>query len=84
MTPFEWYALEALADTDHMKRAAPSSVGYKLWEQSPTETRKRNPSRQGLALFAGRFLRALHKAGYVSEYNGWCITQAGRDALNNK
>lgn len=82
LSPFEHHALEALAHTGRGKETRPSAVGYVLWEKSDPETRKSNPSAQGLALFGGKFLRALAKAGLAHQYHGWMITPAGRDELS--
>ena len=55
-----------------------SAVGHLLWEQSDPLTRKRNPSPQGLALLAGRFLGRLSKRLLVApQRRGWAITTAG-------
>jgi hypothetical protein len=41
-----------------------SAVGFKLFE-GESDTRKRNPSPQGMALAAGRFIHKLEKHGLV-------------------
>lgn len=81
LTPYERKALEFLGEHQTHGKYPPSVVGYALWEQSDPETRKRNPSPQGMALFASKFLRTLREAGLASSYKGWSITRAGLDLL---
>lgn len=78
LTPYERKTLEVLRDNGPTMRA--SAVGELLFSE-PQENRKPHPSPQGWALAAGRFLRPLMKAGLVSQYQGWSITQRGRDAI---
>lgn len=81
LTTFERHALMALAETARGDGMRPSAVGHVIWEKCDPETRKRNPSPQGLALFAGKFLHRLCEAKLVTSYNGYTITAAGRAAL---
>jgi len=82
LTAFERYALEALRHTKHLhNELPPSAVGQALWEKSNPETRKARPSQQGLALLAGKFLRALSKAQLAHQRGGWYITDSGRQLL---
>lgn len=80
-TPFELHALHELRDTGYGKASRPSAIGYMLWQKSDPETRKRNPSPQGLALFGGKFLRGLVSAGLAGWHDGYYITQKGRELL---
>lgn len=83
LSKFERHALEALRGTDYRKTLPPSAVGYTVWEKCDPETRKRNPSPQGLALFASKFLRALANQKLAHQYHGWYITAAGLVELNH-
>lgn len=81
LSDFDIKALEVLAKHEAGGASYPSAVGHVLWEGCDPATRKRNPSPQGLALFASKFLRHLRQAGLASSYNGWSITTAGRELL---
>lgn len=81
LTPYERNALAFLGKHQAHGKYPPSVVGYALWELSDPETRKRNPSPQGMALFASKFLRTLREAGLASSYKGWSITGPGLDLL---
>lgn len=84
LTDFEHRTLQTLADTGWDRRLPPSAIGYMLWEQCDPATRKRNPSPQGLALFASKFLRVLAKRSYAHQHDGWYITGQGRAALKER
>jgi len=81
MNTFERKTLEILKDCGLNARMMPSEVGYRLWEHCDPETRKKNPSPQGMALFAGRFLSPLRDARLISSYKGWSILPAGIEVL---
>lgn len=76
LTEFERKTLELLSDG---RRWQTSIVGYELFKDRP-KTRA-NPSPQGMALAAGRFLGPLMRRGFVHSYNGWHITKEGKEAL---
>lgn len=81
LTEFERKALEVLRDAG-ARGARASAVGFVLWEKCDPETRKKNPSPQGMALFAGRFLGELSQRNLIYPGNeGWAINAAGRAAL---
>lgn len=86
MNQSEMRVLRFLAEVDHGDRQGvrSSSIGYHLWEFADVETRKRNPSPQGLALLAGRFIHTLYKKKLIMSGRGgygYLITQIGRKAL---
>lgn len=81
LTAFERRALEVLARLEPGQTTYPSAVGFALQEHCDPATRKPNPAPQGMALFAGKFLRVLRKHGLASQYQGWSITAAGRKLL---
>lgn len=81
LTPFERKTLQVLAKLPSRETLAPSQVGFALQEFCDSADCKPNPSPQGMALFAGRFLSPLRGRGLVSSYKGWSITPAGRQAL---
>jgi hypothetical protein len=63
-----------------------SIIGMAIWETSDPETRKRNPSPQGLALLASKPIYHLENAQLVRYHSenydrGHFITEAGRVAL---
>ena len=63
-----------------------SSIGYHILDVVPGSVdRKRNPSPQGVALFAGRFVRTLSVRDLAyPDKNGWSISNKGRDHLANR
>ena len=81
LTPYELKALEFLGEHQASGKYPPSIIGFALWKDSDPATRKRNPSPQGMALFASKFLRTLREAGLASAYKGWSITRSGLDFL---
>lgn len=83
LSPFEQKTLVLLQRERDAGRGPiyTSAVGYSLWEQCDPAVRKKNPSPQGLALFAGRFLGTLSRKRLVSPHNGWSILPKGSEAL---
>lgn len=73
----------ALVYLDKHGPAPLSAVGYSILDAVPPSTdRKARPSPQGVALFAGRFVRALTKRNLAGQAKfGWCITREGRAYL---
>lgn len=83
LTDFERKTLEILQKKGPISYT--SGVGFLLLEATAGmegSYRKQNPSPQGVALFAGRFLGKLRRRGLVGEYKGWHITDAGRKVLS--
>jgi hypothetical protein len=78
LTEYERKALAIIRD--HGPYRVLSAVGYKLFE-GEKEGRKRNPSPQGMALAAGRFLRPLDKQGLIFRHPEIRISHAGRELL---
>lgn len=79
VSEYERKALELLRD--HGPYPYLSGLGYQLFD-GETDTRKRNPSPQGMALAAGRFTRALEKKGLAGQGSGGrFITARGREVL---
>lgn len=79
LTPYQRKTLEVVRDNGPLHT---SGVGYLLFADEQAN-RKKNPSPQGMALAAGRYLGPLHRLGLVSGYQGWRITDLGRTALED-
>lgn len=80
LTHYERKALTVLRD--HGPFGYPSAIGYKLFEGEPEKgVRKPNPSPQGMALAAGRFLYKLEKRGLIYRHNDIAINAKGRALL---
>jgi ribosomal protein S19E (S16A) len=79
LTPFERRALEIVRDIGPVRNI--SAIGFKLFE-GEQDNRKRNPSPQGMALAAGRFMYPLEKKGLIGHgREGRYITPAGLEVL---
>jgi len=64
----------------------PSAVGFLLHEKIEGD-KKPNPSPQGMALFAGKFLSSLRSKDLADNYRSWRITSEGSaylEYLENK
>jgi hypothetical protein len=79
LTDFERRTLEILREHGPIRNT--SQVGFLLLETTSGGERKANPSPQGVALFAGRFLGPLQRRGLAWGCKGWSITEKGRRAL---
>ena len=78
LSPMELRTLQTLRDKGPFPN--PSAVGFILHE-SIEGPKKPNPSPQGMALFAGKFLSALRNHGLASSYQSWSINQQGKQHL---
>jgi hypothetical protein len=79
LTAYERKALQVIRD--HGPYPYLSGLGYKMFEEE-AEGRKANPSPQGMALAAGRFVNALEKKRLIYRgEDGVQILQAGRVVL---
>lgn len=79
LTEFERLTLEILRDSPEPMIS--SQVGYALFE-GEKENRKKNPTPQGMALAAGRFLGPLSRRGLIhSGLRGWSLSAKGKEAL---
>lgn len=78
LTEYERKALTILRD--HGPYRYLSALGFALFE-GEKDGRKRNPSPQGMALAAGRFLNPLLKQGLAFRHNEISITTKGRELL---
>lgn len=81
LTTFELHALEVLGQLEMGQTTYPSAVGFELQTHCDPAMRKQNPSLQGMALFAGKYLRVLREHGLASQYKGWSATCTGRKLL---
>ena len=83
LTKTERLVLEHLKSLGPTATTYPAALGHVIWEAADPNTRKRNPSPQGLALLAGRYTSRLEKKKWVSLYKGIKITASGRRILEN-
>lgn len=80
LTPYERKALTVLRDHGPYRNL--SAIGYMLFTDR-TENHKRNPSPQGTALAASRFVKPLcdRKLARWDWDDGYMIVDAGRELL---
>lgn len=80
LTPYERKALAVIRDHGPYRNL--SAIGYMIFTER-TDNHKRNPSPQGTALAASRFVKPLCSRQLVRDDwdHGYTITTAGRELL---